>query len=138
MLADIGIAALFLAFVAAALGTFLALYGIFTRSSAAIQSARNAFMISLPMITGVAAVLIYAQMTGEYQIAYVSHVSKDAQPDLLKFTALWGGQAGSLILWTWMLNLFLVAALLLNWKSEHQLMPWVMVFAGVTLAFSWS
>jgi cytochrome c-type biogenesis protein CcmF len=135
MLADIGIAALFLAFIAAALGTFLALYGIFTRSSAAIQSARNAFLISLPMITGVAAVLIYAQMTGEYQIAYVSHVSKDAQPDLLKFTALWGGQAGSLILWTWMLNLFLVAALLLNWKSEHQLMPWVMVFAGVTLAF---
>lgn len=135
MIAEIGIAALFLAFVASVLGTLLALYGIYTRNTVLIHSARNAFLVSLPLISIVAGLLIYAQYTGEYQISYVASVSKNAQPDLLKITALWGGQAGSLVLWSLMLNVFIVAALLLNWKSEYQLMPWVMVFAGVTLAF---
>lgn len=135
MIADIGIATLFLAFVVSSLGTILALYGIYTRHTVVIQSARNAFLVVLPLMTIVSGLLIYAQYTGEYQIAYVASVSKDAQPDLLKITALWGGQSGSLVLWTFMLSLFMVASLLLNWKSEYVLMPWVMVFAGVTLTF---
>jgi cytochrome c-type biogenesis protein CcmF len=135
MLAELGFIGLFIAWLASGLGTFLAVLGAIRAQALLVRSGRNAFVFSLGLLTLVALVLIYAQYTGVYNIAYVSGVSKDAQPDMLKITALWGGQAGSLILWSWMLNAFLVAALWLNWKSEAQLIPWMMFAAGGTLFF---
>jgi cytochrome c-type biogenesis protein CcmF len=135
MVADLGIIALFLAFAASGLGTLLALVGATTHNFKFVVSGRNALLATLPLLGIVAGLLIYAQWRGIYQIAYVANVSKDTQPDALKITALWGGQAGSLILWSFMLSLFLAAALLLNWKTERKLIAWVMVVSGITLTF---
>ena len=135
MVAELGIIALFLAFVVSGLGTLLALVGAITHNFKFVVSGRNALLATLPLLGLVTGLIIYAQWTGIYEIAYVASVSQDTQPDSLKITALWGGQAGSLVLWTLMLSLFLAASLLLNWKSERRLIPWVMVIAGVTLTF---
>lgn len=135
MLAELGIIVLFVAFIASCIGTLLAALGAFSQQDRFIISARNAFWFTTPLITVAGGLLIYAQVTGIYNIAYVASVSKDAQPLTLKVTALWGSQAGSLILWTWMLSLFLSLALWLNWKTEIRLMPWAMVVGGITLAF---
>jgi cytochrome c-type biogenesis protein CcmF len=135
MLAEIGIFALFAAFVVATLGSLLALVGAWQANPRFVQSARNAFFVTLPLIGLTAGILIDAQLRGEYYMEYVHNVSKDAQPTTLKITALWGSQAGSLILWAFLLSLFIVATLLLNWKSERALIPWMMVISGVTLAF---
>ncbi|MFP4322179.1 MAG: heme lyase CcmF/NrfE family subunit [Anaerolineales bacterium] len=135
MLADIGIIALFLAFLASVAGTGLALWSTRRPDERLLRSARNAFVLTLPLLGLVAILLIVAQVSGHYHIAYVNNVSKDAQPLLLKITALWGGQSGSLILWSFMLSGFTVAALWLNWRTERHLMPWMMVVSGVTLTF---
>ncbi len=135
MLADLGIIALFIAGLGAWTGTLLALVAARYPDERLLRSARNAFALTLPLLGLVAFLLITAQLSGQYHIAYVNNVSKDAQPFLLKITALWGGQAGSLVLWSFMLSGFTVAALWLNWRSERPLMPWMMVVSGVTLSF---
>jgi len=135
MIAEIGIIVLFMGFVASVLGTILAAVGAYTHTETLIISARNAFFATLPLLTIACVLLIYAQVNGHYYIEYVAGVSQDAQPWSLKITALWGSQAGSLLLWTWMLSLFIAMALVFNWESEKRLIPWMMVVAGSTLAF---
>ncbi|NJL93045.1 MAG: cytochrome c biogenesis protein CcsA, partial [Anaerolineae bacterium] len=116
-------------------GVGLALVGAFTHRNVFLVAARNAILLTVPLLSLVAGLLIYAQVNGGYEIVYVNNVSKDAQPLALKITALWGGQAGSLVFWSLMLSGFVATALLLNWRQERHLMPWLIVAGGGTLAF---
>ncbi|NDJ53568.1 MAG: heme lyase CcmF/NrfE family subunit [Chloroflexi bacterium] len=56
-------------------------------------------------------------------------------PTYLRVTALWGGQAGSLLFWTWLLATFISAAMLRNWKAERNMMPYVIGASAGTLLF---
>jgi cytochrome c-type biogenesis protein CcmF len=56
-------------------------------------------------------------------------------PTYLKVTALWGGQAGSLVFWSWLMSAFATAAGLRRWDRDRELLPWVIVVTMVTLAF---
>jgi len=135
MLIELGIVALFLAFAASIASVGLALWGALRDNDAATAAARNAMLVVFPLLTVVSGILIYAQVNGIYELEYVNSVSKDSQPLALKITALWGGQAGSLILWSWMMSLFSILVLWINWKNEYRLIPWVIVVTGITLAF---
>ncbi len=99
------------------------------------SSARIALITVFPLLTFACLLLIYAQWTGDYSIDYVNSVSANLQPDTLKITALWGSQSGSLLFYSWMLSLFSAGAVWFNWKRQHHLMPWAMVFLGATLVF---
>jgi cytochrome c-type biogenesis protein CcmF len=56
-------------------------------------------------------------------------------PDYLKITALWGGQAGSLLFWSWLLAGFTSAVTLRKWDRDQDLLPWVIVISLATLLF---
>ena len=76
--------------------------------------------------------LLYMQVSQDYSNAYVVGVINPALPTYLKMTALWGGQAGSLFFWSWIINLCLVIAL----NRRHILQDnWGYLFALVNLIF---
>ena len=53
-----------------------------------------------------------------------------------KFAALWAGQEGSLLFWSWLLSIYAFSALFLNRKKHPELMPYVgVVLAGVQIFF---
>lgn len=135
MIAELGLVAIAAAFFTAILATLVALAAAFKASELLTRSARNLLVMTLPLLTIACLLLVWAQWTGEYSIAYVHNVSSDTQPDTLKITALWGSQAGSLLFYGWMLSLFSAGAVLINWRYQHQLMAWVTVFTSATLAF---
>ncbi|MCB9437790.1 MAG: heme lyase CcmF/NrfE family subunit [Anaerolineales bacterium] len=135
MIAELGIVTTGAAFFIAVATTIVALYSALTKNEVLTRSARNMLIFILPLLTIGCLLLIYAQWTGDYSIAYVSSVSSNTQPESLKITALWGSQAGSLLFYSWMLSLFSVAAVVTNWKKQHELMSWVIVFTSGTLAF---
>ena len=56
-------------------------------------------------------------------------------PFYLKVTALWGGQAGSLILWSWLMSAFAMAVTLRKWERDREFLPWVAAVTAFTLAF---
>ncbi len=135
MIAEIGIITTGLAFFAAAYALIAALAGAQLRRDALVVSARNAALMTFPLLTVSNLLIIYAMMNHEFNIAYVWQTSSLDTPDFYLITGLWGSQAGSLLFWSWLMSGFTFAALLLNWRSERRLMPYVIVVTMATLGF---
>ncbi len=135
MLAELGIIASGLALLCAIFGLAASAYGAYNWLDRWVLSARNAALLTWPLLTIACTALIAAQVSGEFSIAYVWSTTQSSEPLFFKITALWGGQPGSLMFWAWMMSTFTGAVLLLNWRSERRLMPWVVTFTMATLTF---
>ncbi len=122
--------ALLLALLAAAYAFVAGIIGIVTRRAALTKSARNAGMAVFGLVTLSVASLEYFFFTDNFSMAYVAEHSNRALPAFYKFAALWSGQEGSLLFWSWLLSIYAFSALYLNRKKHPELMPYV----GVTLA----
>jgi cytochrome c-type biogenesis protein CcmF len=66
---------------------------------------------------------------------YVANVSSREMPALLKITALWGGQDGSILFWAWLMATFAFVLLIRRWDQDRDLLPIVIVVTMSTLAF---
>jgi cytochrome c-type biogenesis protein CcmF len=135
MLANLGYFSLVLTFMAALYGAGAAAYGALKRKPALVESARHAMLLTWPLVTLAALSLIALLVSGHYEIKYVASVTSDAMPTYLKVTALWGGQAGSLVFWSWLMSAFATAASLRRWDRDREFLPWVIVVTMITLAF---
>lgn len=135
MIAELGIITTGLAFAAAFFAIAAALAGAKLHRDEWVVSARNAALLTFPLLTVAAGTLVYALLNHHYEIAYVWQTTDNATPSFYLYTALWGSQAGSLLFWSWLMSAFTFAALLLNWRSERRLMPFVIVATMATLGF---
>lgn len=122
--------ALLLAFVAAVYAFVAGLAGILTRRTLLTKSAHNAGMAIFFLVTFAVGALEYFFLTDNFSLAYVAEHSNRALPVFYKLAALWAGQEGSLLFWTWLLSTYGFFALFLNRGKHPELMP----FAGVVLA----
>ncbi len=67
------------------------------------ESSRRAGIASFIVISCAAFALIWAAFTNDFSVDYIlHHTNRDLNP-LYKFSALWSGQEGSLLLWAWLL-----------------------------------
>jgi cytochrome c-type biogenesis protein CcmF len=135
MLADFGFGTLIITLLIAVYGTVAAIYGVRKGNTNWVESARLAMLLTFPLISIVALSLIYLLVTGHYELEYVSSVTSNSMPYYLRITALWGGQAGSLVFWSWLMSAFATAATLRKWNRDREFLPWVIVVSLVTLAF---
>jgi cytochrome c-type biogenesis protein CcmF len=128
--------ALLLAFLAAVYAFAGGLIGIYTRKQLLTKSARHAGMAVFGLVTLAVGSLEYFFFTDNFSMAYVAQHSNRALPGFYKFAALWAGQEGSLLWWSFLLSLFAFLALFLNRKRHPELMPWVgVILAGVQIFF---
>ena len=128
--------ALLLALLAAAYAFAAGITGILTRRTLLTKSARNAGMAICGLVTLAVAALEYFFFTDNFSLAYVAAHSNRALPLFYKFAALWSGQEGSLLFWSWLLSIYAFCALFLNRKKHPELMPYVGVaLAGVQIFF---
>jgi len=134
-MAIVGYFALILTFLTALYGAGAAAFGALRHRPAFVESARHAMVLTWPLLTVVAGSIIGLLVRGEYQVEYVASVTSQAMPAYLRVTALWGGQAGSLVFWSWLMAAFATAVALRRWDRDRELLPWVTVVAMVTLAF---
>lgn len=135
MLAEIGLAGLMLAFAAALLAVGAAVYAARHDDTRWLISARNAAVMTFPLLTVSTFALLAALMTQQYHISYVWSVTDPSTPTFYRFTALWGSQEGSVLFWTWLMSLFAFGAILLNWRRYPRLMPGVIAYTMATIAF---
>jgi cytochrome c-type biogenesis protein CcmF len=128
--------ALLLALLAAVYAFVAGLVGIVTRRTILTKSARNAGMAVFGLVTLAVASLEYFFFTDNFSMAYVAEHSNRALPLFYKFAALWSGQEGSLLFWSWLLSIYAFSALFLNRKKHPELMPYVgVILAGVQTFF---
>ena len=128
--------ALLLALLAAVYAFIGGIAGIVTRRASLTKSARNAGMAVFGLVTLAVASLEYFFFTDNFSMAYVAEHSNHALPLFYKFAALWSGQEGSLLFWSWLLSIYAFSALFLNRKKSPELMPFVgVILAGVQTFF---
>ena len=135
MLANVGFFTMVVTFGVALYGAGAAAFGTLRRRPALIDSARNAMLLTWPLLTVASGCLIGLLVSGAYDVAYVASTTSNAMPAYLKVTAWWGGQAGSLLFWSWLMAAFTTAASARNWERDREFLPWVIVVTMITLAF---
>jgi cytochrome c-type biogenesis protein CcmF len=67
------------------------------------ETARRAGVASFIAVTCAAFALSWAFFTNDFSVDYVLHHSSIALPWYYKFSTIWSGQEGSLLLWAWLL-----------------------------------
>ena len=76
-------------------------------------------------------------MRNDYSFIYVWELTSDQLPLRYTLAALWGGQAGSLLFWLFLLTIYSAVAVLLNRRASRDLTVWVVpVLATVMLFFA--
>jgi cytochrome c-type biogenesis protein CcmF len=128
--------ALILALLAAVYAFGAGIVGIVTRRPLLTRSARNSGMAVFALVTAAVTSLEYFFFTDNFSMAYVAAHSNRALPGFYKFAALWAGQEGSLLWWSWLLSVYVFFALFLNRNKHPELMPYAgVVMAGVQIFF---
>ncbi len=135
MLAEIGLMALIVTFFLAVYATVVSAWGGAQKQPSWVQSARNAAIVAFPMLTISVAILVYSLSVMDFSLAYVVDVSSRAMSPFLRVTALWGGQAGSILFWAWIMSGFVTAVLAQKWQRDRELMPYFITVAMLTTAF---
>ena len=135
MLPEIGYGVLVVAFIAALYSVAAAIHGDRSRSAGTVKSARRAMLLLWPLITLGAAILIYLLVNNRFEVAYVYEVTSRSMPTYLKVTAWWGGQAGSLLFWSWLMSALASLVTLRRWDRDREFLPWVIVVTSITTAF---
>ncbi len=135
MVANLGYGSLVITFVLSLYGIGAAVYGVRRNAPAWVDSARNAMLLTWPLLTLSALCIIYLLVNGHYEVEYVASVTSNSMPLYLKITALWGGQSGSLVFWSWLMAAFASAVTLRKWERDREFLPWVILVSLATLAF---
>ena len=135
MVANLGYGTLIIAFLVSIYGAVAAYIGARKNQPSWVDSARNAMLLTFPLLTITALSIIYLLTSGHYEVQYVTEVSSSSMPIYLRVTALWGGQAGSLIFWSWLMSAFASAVTLRKWDRDREFLPWVILVSLITLAF---
>ncbi len=102
-----------------------------------LEVAHNAAFASWALVASACALLITAFLTDNFGLAYVFQNSSRAQPIPFKISALWGGQGGSLLLWTFVLACYGWAVSAGGRRSGSELSPAATsVICATTLFFA--
>jgi cytochrome c-type biogenesis protein CcmF len=70
------------------------------------ETARRAGIASFFATLCAAFALVWAALTNDFSVAYITEHSNRALPTAYKFAALWSGQEGSLLLWAFLLSAY--------------------------------
>src|SRR5713226_9061051 len=132
---NIGALAILLAFCLAAYAVIGSMIGKLKKSPFLIVSAERAVYSVWILLTLASGLLIYFLLTGDFRLAYVASHTDQSMSNIYKFTAWWGGQEGSLLLWAWLLSTYSAVAVFMNRRKFRDMMPWVTAVLMVTETF---
>jgi cytochrome c-type biogenesis protein CcmF len=135
MLAEVGFIATLLAFVVGLYAIGAAYLGSRSHTDHMVISARNAAILTFPLLAIACGMLLIGLVGGQYQMSYIWNTSSPDTPLIYRISALWGAQAGSLLFWSMLMSAFAAGALILNWLSQRRLMPYVIIYTMATLVF---
>lgn len=109
VLAAAGEAAVALAFLAMAAAAACLALGSWRGSPHGLRWGRRLVWLAFAGATVAVALLVTALVGDRFELAYVARNGQRAMPLAYKVAALWSGQAGSLLLWFWLLAAFTAA-----------------------------
>ncbi|HUL32333.1 MAG TPA: heme lyase CcmF/NrfE family subunit [Candidatus Eisenbacteria bacterium] len=127
---------LLLAFVCAAYAFIGGIFAIKTRHPLLVKSTRQSGIATCVLIFIATFSLEYLLFSDNFSQAYVvSHSNRDLSA-FYKVAALWSGQEGSLLFWSFLLSVYVISVLIAYRNKNGELMPYVgVILAGVQIFF---
>lgn len=127
--------------IALILGIVISLYslvanviGMKRKNQKWLESARGG-ILSLAFVSSIAAfLLLYILGTSQFQYKYVAAYTNHQLPLVYKLSAFWAGNAGSLLLWTFLLSIY-AAIIVLNKKKQNNMIPYVSIILLLNILF---
>ncbi len=132
---DFGYFALCLALLSSGYALVSSVAGGRSGSLALVRSGENALLATCLLLTVSVCVLWHALLTHNFQVRFVAENSNLAMPLFYVVTSLWGGQAGSLLFWGWILSLYIAAVVMLYRRRYRELMPYAVAVMAATSFF---
>ncbi len=133
MLNNIGEISLFVSFLVSIIGLFSLSSGTLKKDNRLIHVGSRCIFSICILITISIVSLAYLLITKDYANLYVAKNTSNDLSVLYSFTALWAGQEGSLLLWSWILSIYV--AIIAFSKSTNKLIPTTQNVALFVLAF---
>jgi cytochrome c-type biogenesis protein CcmF len=100
------------------------------------DSARRAIYAMAGLLTICVVTLEISFLRDDFSVALVADHSSTTTPTGYKMTAMWSSQAGSLLLWAWVLSLATSGVLLFTRNRLRELVPWATaILAGLGAFF---
>lgn len=135
MIFDIGHLILLTALVLSGFGILAGYFGGRRRNTRLIQSSFNAVYAVAALVLAATVILWYGLLSDAFQLSYVWNHSERALSAFYKFSALWGGQAGSLLFWCMILSGYSAIVALSNRNRHQAMMPYVNAMMLVSSLF---
>ena len=135
MIINFGYGTLLVTLAVSVFGIIAAVIGLRKNSLVWAESARSAMLLTWPLTTLATLCLVVLLVSDRFEVYYVYTVVSKSMPLYLKITALWGGQAGSLLFWAWTLSAFTSAVMLRKWQRDREFLPWVVIVSLITMVF---
>ncbi len=132
---DIGYLALVVAFAASIYAIVAFIFGFRGSYPKLITSARFSVLAVFGLVSISVAVLAYALATHDFEIEYVASYTSQDMSSFYLFTALWAGNAGSLLFWGWLVSLFAAVLTLRRLNNGKTLVPYASVVIMITEVF---
>lgn len=102
-----------------------------------LASGRGAVGALALLLTGAITVLWAQFLTGDFSNQYVAGHSSSDLPSFYKFSGLWSGNEGSLLLWVWILALYSAIVVYRASRDTQDMIPYVgTVLMAVSLFFT--
>ncbi|MEO8092308.1 MAG: cytochrome c biogenesis protein CcsA [bacterium] len=99
------------------------------------DSARRAIYAMAVLLTVSVVTLEVSFLRDDFSVALVADHSSTTTPVGYKLTAMWSSQAGSLLLWAWVLSLATSGVLMLTRNRLRELVPWATAVLAALGAF---
>lgn len=136
MIPELGQVALSLALVVALFQAAVSLYGAQRQDAALMAFARPGAQAIALLVAFAFGCLVYSFVTNDWSVLYVAQNSNSALPLHYRIAGAWGGHEGSLLLWTLMLGVWMVAVSLFSHHLPDEMAARVLgVMALVSAGF---
>src|SRR5262245_57502114 len=122
---ELGRLAVCLALICGIFSIAASIRGALTRRPDVMRVGEHAAFAVFGLVALAVVILLRALLTHDFSLEYVAAYSSSTLPTNYVFAALWGGQKGSLLFWSFMLSLFATIVQLQNRERNRELMPWV-------------
>ncbi|MCZ6485113.1 MAG: heme lyase CcmF/NrfE family subunit [Acidobacteria bacterium] len=118
-----------------AYGMMAAIAGGVRKSLPLVRSAENSIIAHFAILVVASLCLWYLLLSDNFLVRYVANYSATDIPTRFKFTAFWGGQEGSLLLWALVLSFFSFLVVVQNRHRNRDLMPYTAAVLLGTIGF---
>ncbi|HKR99541.1 MAG TPA: heme lyase CcmF/NrfE family subunit, partial [Candidatus Dormibacteraeota bacterium] len=135
-MATIGYAGLVVGLLTMVYAAGASIYGVRSGERQYVVSARYAFYCLLGLMVLAVVILESAYLRNDFSYSLVAQNSSTDTPTFYKLTAMWSSQAGSLLLWAFVLSLFSSVVLHLTRHKHREIVPYATaVLAGIAAFF---